>query len=85
MRACWTCAEPYDPKETSSPMHYCSIDCYRFGERPYNKGPIGPTREDKIQAFASKLVDKMHYLQHNNDDRFDCEWDLCVEAKILGL
>lgn len=86
MSTCWTCAKVYDPKVTCSPMHYCSSDCYDFGSRPYSKQKLTyDNRQDKIKDFAINLIDKLHYLSHNNDDRFDCDWDLCVEAKILGL
>lgn len=86
MGTCWTCAKFYDPKTSSSPTHYCSNECYDFGSRPYNQPRLNQiSRQEKIASFASKTVDKMHNLWHNNDDRFDCDWDLCVEAKILGL
>lgn len=86
MTTCWTCAKHYDPKMTNSPMHYCSTGCYDYGSRPYNKTSLeGFAQKDKIKIFAVKLIDKFHYLSHNNDDRHDCDWDLCVEAKILGL
>lgn len=86
MSTCWNCARIYDSKVTCSPLHYCSFDCYAFGSKPYNKTSLeGFGRSNKVEIFAIKLIDRIHWLQHNNDDRFDCEWDLCVEAKILGL
>ena len=86
MGTCWTCAKIYDPKTSSSPTHYCSNECYDFGSRPYNQPKLNRiSREEQIKNFATNLADKIHYLQHNNDDRQDCEWELCVTAKILGL
>lgn len=86
MGTCWTCARFYDPKTSSSPTHYCSNECYDFGSRPYNQPRLNQiSHQQKAESFATKLVDKLHFLQHNNDDRLDCDWDLCVEAKILGL
>lgn len=80
-KTCQTCARKYNPEITSSPIRYCSQECYSFGGRAYNKAPV----EDKVKLFAIKLIDRVHWLQHNNDDRFDCNWDPCVEAKSLGL
>lgn len=86
MSTCWTCAKIYDPKVTTSPLHYCSSACYDFGSRPYNQPRLTQiSRDEQIRNFAINLVDKLHYLQHNNDDRYDCEWELCINAKILGL
>jgi hypothetical protein len=86
MSTCWTCAKFYDPKMCSAPLHYCSHECYDFGSRPYNKTWIERSnRNEDVQSFATKLVDKLHYLVHNNQNRHDCGMDVCVEAKILGL
>jgi hypothetical protein len=86
MGTCWTCARFYDPKTSSSPVHYCSNGCADRGSRPYNQPRLNQIdRQQRAESFATMLVNKLHYLQHNNDDRFDCKWDLCVEAKTLGL
>lgn len=86
MSTCWTCAKFYDPKTSSSPTHYCSNECSDFGSRPYNQPRLNQiSRQGKIELFTVDLVNKVHFLYHNDDDRQDCDWDLCMEAKILGL
>lgn len=86
MGTCWTCAKFYDPKTSSSPTHYCSNECYDFGARPYNQPTLNrENRTEQVRLFAIKTVDYMHYMHHSNEDRQDCIWDLCMEAKILGL
>lgn len=86
LSTCQTCAKKYDPTVTTSPGRYCSHECYDFGSLAYNKAPREDyKRESKVVSFAIDLVNKVHYLYHDTDDRFDCDWDLCMEAKILGL
>jgi hypothetical protein len=83
MKTCQFCAKTYDPKVTTTPRGYCSQECSRYGERPYTR-EIKLSRDEKIEQFARRVVGALHNI-HSGDDRLDCDWDVCIEAKILGL